>query len=497
MVMMTLDKLMADLAPDVVVDPMVIAGLSDDSRHVKTGDLFCAYPGEAMDGRCYIADAIESGAVAVVAEAQNWDFNAVTCNVPVILVDQLAPKVALIAARFYQNPSKKINVVGVTGTNGKTSFSHLLAMSLDSLGQSCGVIGTMGWGVFPSLTATGYTTPGAIDLQRYLAELVARGVDSVVIEVSSHSIAQHRIEAIQFDYVVFTNLTRDHLDYHANMAEYAATKQQLFFKPGIKAAVINVDDAFGKSLVSMLKNKYPIYPYSLLGQDASKDGVYPKKVRYNLRGCGVDVVTPLGSGSFKNGLLGSFNVENQLAVLSCLLLMDFNLEDSLSALTKLKTVPGRMEMFGGNGMPMVVVDYAHTPDAIQHALQALRGHCKGKLWCVFGCGGDRDKGKRSEMGKIVEQFSDHIIVTNDNPRTESADVIVNDIISGMICPWAIEVVYERQAAIAQAVSLAAEHDIVLLAGKGHERYQDIQGERYPFDDRLQVQEQLSLKASFE
>lgn len=481
----------------------LILGLSTDSRQIQQGDLFIACKGAQADGRDYIENAIDRGAVAVLAEG---DHGFSESPVLIIQVPKLSAYIGFIAARFYGDPSRHLRVVGFTGTNGKTSCTQFMAQALSTLHQSCGIVGTLGVGFLNNLKTTGLTTPDAVVLQRQLASLRDQGAEVVAMEASSHGLFQGRTQGVLFDTAVFTNLTTDHLDYHKTMEDYVLAKKQLFLQPGLKSAVFNIDDPYGRELAEEFRDKLTVYgftaaPNSLppLWEELSKaeggriNMVSAQNIILTAEGFQIDVVTPWGSGQLITALLGRFNISNLLAILSVLGIMGIPLEDALKSLATVKTVSGRMEAFGGGKQPLVVIDYAHTPDALEKALLTLKDYCHRKLWCVFGCGGNRDSTKRKLMGQIAEQHSDQLIITDDNPRFEDAEQITNEIIAGLLCPWAVEIEHDRGAAIAHAIQAAVPGDVVLIAGKGHEDYQLIGHDRLPFNDAEQVCLQLSLK----
>jgi UDP-N-acetylmuramoyl-L-alanyl-D-glutamate--2,6-diaminopimelate ligase len=476
-----------------------IQGISADSRTLAPGDLFVAMKGESYDGRRYIAEAVAQGAGAVVYETQalNADLQQVIQafekRVPLIGITNLTRQVGFIAARFYDYSARKMALIGITGTNGKTSCSNFIAQALENKGHACGIIGTLGYGFPDRLTPSCFTTPDAITLQRELADLQGQGAKTVALEVSSHSLAQHRTTGTDFKIAIFTNLTRDHLDYHGTMQRYGEAKRLLFQQPGLQYGIINLDDEFGLELVKQFRNKLELYGYTLTDVKADIPTLNACNICFDHDGFSAKVTTPWGTGTVQSQLLGRFNISNVLAVLATLNLLGLSFSESLTSLRALKRVPGRMQVLGGGKLPMVVVDYAHTPDALEQTLLALREHCRGKLWCVFGCGGDRDRGKRPLMGKIAERYSDRLIITDDNPRNESSQQIAADIMQGILYPWATEVLYDRQAAIAHAVDCTGMDDMVLIAGKGHESYQIIGAEKFPFNDAEQAQSQLRLK----
>ncbi len=472
-----------------------ITGLSLDSRKVKSGDLFLAYPGAKSDARNYIHDAIKAGAVAVVVEEHGFKVPVIPRDdinsVPVVTVPDLQKKLGLIAAEFYDHPSRKMNIIGITGTNGKTSCSHFIANALQLNQISCGIIGTLGVGFPGKLDYGVYTTPDAIVLQQMLFDLHNQGAAAVAMEVSSHGLEQERVAGIDFNIAVFTNLSRDHLDYHGDMGSYSAAKKRLFFMPKLKHAVINVDDEFGKLLLSEIPKQINTIGYSVADTSVSMPCVHASNIKTTENGFIAEVLTPWGDGTLAGRLLGRFNVSNLLAVLTVLGIMKIPLVNITQSLEQLDTLPGRMQTFGGGKKPLVVVDFAHTPDALEKALVALRAHCRGNLWCVFGCGGDRDRGKRPLMGQIAEQYSDHIVITNDNPRTEDSKDIIDDIVEGLLCPWAAEIERDRGSAIAHAIDCAKQNDIILIAGKGHEPHQIIGTKKIPYSDIEQVKSLLA------
>lgn len=481
-----------------------VSGLTIDSREVKPGYLFLAYPGGSSDGRDYITQAIECGAVAVLAESRDEKSSVVAQeingnNIPIFSVPHLKQQVGQLAAKFYHYPAKNMSVIGVTGTNGKTSCCHYLTQALEKLHTPAAAIGTLGWGSSEQLQVakTMLTTVDPVTLQQRLKILNQQQIQTLALEASSHGLAQYRLNGINIDLALFTNLTQDHLDYHRDMADYAAAKERLFQRDEIKQAVINLDDNFGRRLIEKYKKKYSIVAYSCHLQDSDSIDVplvYAKSVKMTAKGLNMTVVTPWGEGRFSTSLLGRFTVHNLLAVIASLGTLGYPLADILAVMPKLQVVPGRMQSLGGHGkQPLVVVDYAHTPDALEQALSALREHCQGRLWCVFGCGGDRDQSKRPLMGQIAERYSDHLIITDDNPRGEESERIADDIIRGLLCPWAVVVEHDRHVAIAQAVIAADPTDTILIAGKGHEKYQLIRDRKMPFDDVEQAKMVLQLR----
>ena len=482
-----LRELLEDLAPVPDAADRAVRGLQTDSRRVQPGDLFLAAPGMVADGRDFIGDAVASGAGAVVYETDDG-YVLRGAPVPAFGVSGLGRKIGFIADRFFGAPSRRLVVVGVTGTNGKTTCTQLLAQALDQPPKRCAVIGTLGYGFPGALNASIHTTPDAVTVQRLLADFLEQGAAQVAMEVSSHALEQGRVNGVRFHVAVFTNLTRDHLDYHGDMTAYGMAKARLFAYEGLKYAVINHDDEFGRQLLADVGAPVTCLSYGIEGGD-----VRAREVRPSPEGLWLRVQTPYGETELRSPLIGHFNVYNLLAVLATLLALGVELKDAATRLARAQAPAGRAECFGGaRGLPLVVVDYAHTPDALEKILTALREHVQGKLWCVFGCGGDRDRGKRPVMGEIGERLADRVLLTDDNPRHESGDAIIADIAGGMrVAP---RVMRDRRAAIAAAIREAGAGDIVLIAGKGHEDYQQVGDERRPYSDRDTVRTLLETAA---
>jgi UDP-N-acetylmuramoyl-L-alanyl-D-glutamate--2,6-diaminopimelate ligase len=473
---MDLRELLEGMARVPGVANRAVRGLQTDSRRVQPGDLFLALPGMVADGRDYLGDAVASGAGAIAYETDDG-YLLPGAPVPAFGVSGLRHKIGVIADRFYGAPSRRLVVVGVTGTNGKTTCTQLLAQALDQPPRRCAVIGTLGGGFPGALNASIHTTPDAVTVQRLLAEFLDRGAAHVAMEVSSHALEQGRVNGVRFHVAVFTNLTRDHLDYHGDMTAYGQAKAKLFAHAGLKHAVINHDDDFGRRLLADVDAPVTCLSYGIEGGD-----VRAREVRPSPEGLWLRVQTPHGETELRSPLIGHFNVYNLLAVLATLLALGVELNDAAARLARAQAPAGRAERFGGaRGLPLVVVDYAHTPDALEKILTALREYTRGKLCCVFGCGGDRDRGKRPVMGGIAERLADVVLLTDDNPRHESGDAIIADIAGGMRA--APRIIRDRRNAIATAIQAAAEGDIVLIAGKGHEDYQQVGDERRPYSDR--------------
>ena len=480
-----------------------------DSRQIQSGDIFFAYPvghGSALrDSRQFISRALEGGAAAVVFDPAGMNSQFID-HPQCFAVENLAEKAGELCAQWYDHPSKKLKIIGVTGTNGKTSITQWLAQALDTSNHRTAVLGTLGTGFPGVLVQNGYTTPDAPKLQTQLAELYKAGAKQVAIEVSSHALHQERIAGTEFNCAVFTNLTQDHLDYHGSMAEYAEAKAKLFQQAGLKHAVINLDDAFGRELAMNLlaKDDLQVWAYALsqsVFQGFEKFGDRLQRIYATdavLSGSGYDssfVCQSAGGVQVHIPLLGEFNLSNALAVWTVLLTQGISIEDAAKKIGQLNPVLGRMELIPlgkqqkAEGL-LAVVDYAHTPDALEKTLQALRPIAEqrgGKLWCVFGCGGDRDAGKRSQMGAVAERNADHILITSDNPRSEDPQLIMQMIRSGMkIDAQNIQVIADRAAAIMAAIRHADIRDIVLVAGKGHETTQEINGKKFDFSDQEHI-----------
>lgn len=486
-----LDQLLHGIADTASVGDIVVSGLNLDSRRVRPGDAFFALRGTREHGIKFAAIAVQRGARVVLAEAPAPGHAAL--DVPVLWIDNLHGRIGDIAARFFGEPSAALSVIGVTGTNGKTSTVQLLAHALEHLGHRAATIGTLGAGLHGNLQEGERTTPDAIEVQGLLAEFRAEGATHVAMEVSSHALEQGRVGAVKFDVAAFTNLTRDHLDYHGSMEAYGAAKAKLFAWPSLRAAVINIDDAFGRELAVQLPASVRALRYSAAGDDRAD--IAATAVVTSSEGLSFVLRTPWGERSVQSRLLGRFNVANLLTVVGCLGALGEPFESIVEAVEAMEPVNGRMNRLGGFGNePLVVVDYAHTPDALEQALAALRAHCAGQLICVFGCGGDRDAGKRPVMGEIAERLADSIVVTDDNPRSEDGDAIVAQIVAGLSRPGQAKVERDRAAAIRWAVSRASAGDVVLVAGKGHETYQESAAGKRPFDDFAIARAALEIRA---
>jgi len=485
--------------------------LASDSRRIARGDVFFAYPGDAGDGRAFIEKAIAQGAAAIVYEEAGFDWNPAWA-LPHLPVAQLKMNAGPIAHARNGMPDAGMFTVGVTGTNGKTSCAVWLGQAFARLGDTAAVIGTLGVGLFKGrdeveFDVTGYTTPDAVLLAQKLAEMREASATALAIEVSSIGLEQGRTSGMHFDVALFTNLTRDHLDYHGDMESYEAAKTRLFEWPGLKTAVLNLDDPAGLRLVNHLMNRssstlsligYTLHDVSAQPEIAGVSILRASQFKSRPSGTEFHLESPFGAASVRTQLVGHFNVSNALAVLGALLAKGVVLRSAIDAIEALTPAPGRMQQMGGQDAPMVVIDYAHTPDALEKTLTALRQVAQergGELWCVFGCGGDRDPGKRPQMGAI-SQLAEHVLVTSDNPRGEEPAAIIAQIVAGMNSAHpssTFQAVEDRATAILQAVRHAAKADVILLAGKGHEPYQEIKGRKMPFSDADHAQLALAAR----
>lgn len=490
--MMLLSTLLQNDHPIPTAVDLEIDGLASDSRLVKNNDVFFALAGNLFDGRHYINDAIGKGAKAIIIDAEGTNIQWQD-GVPIIPVKNLAHKIATFAARFYHHPAQKLRMMGVTGTNGKTSCTHFIAQLLQANHVSCGLIGTLGCGFYGNLKESSFTTPDPITLQATLQQFATQGAKAVAMEVSSHSIEQGRINAIDFDIGIFTNLTQDHLDYHGDMQTYAAVKRRFIAELPTKQVVINAEDDYGLQWIKELHATKTIFAYSkkpIASFPSHIPAIFCERTHYYAEGIQAYVHTPWGAGELRLSLMGPFNLSNSLAALAALCVYGIPFETVLHELANLRTVPGRMQMFKDEGKPTVVVDYSHTPDALKNALLALRAHTQDKLICVFGCGGDRDRGKRPLMAKIAEQLADQIIVTNDNPRHENPEAIAQEIMQGFVHPEKVLLELDRSKAIENSIQWAKSADCILVAGKGAERYQQLGDQKLLFDDRDEVDKYL-------
>jgi UDP-N-acetylmuramoyl-L-alanyl-D-glutamate--2,6-diaminopimelate ligase len=471
-----MDQPIADLLAALRALAPAARGMVADSRRIQPGEVFLAFPGAAHDGRAHIAAAIHAGAAAILWEPEGYAWSP-DWRAPHLPVANLKALAAPLAAAWYEQPARALWMTGITGTNGKTSVAQWLAAAFSELGRPTASIGTLGNGFPGQLSETGHTTPDAVSLQRLLAEYRDQGAAGVAMEVSSHGLDQGRVEAVAFDVAVFTNLSRDHLDYHGDMQRYAAAKSRLFHWPGLKAAVLNTDDELGAKLLTQLHGG----PTRALGYGLKTGELRAMRCHADRLGLRLEITSPWGRGELVSPLLGEFNAYNLLAALGALLVAEVPLDRALAVLANRQPAAGRMQRVESDlDAPTVIIDFAHTPDALDKVLAALRPLTQGRLICVFGCGGGRDTGKRPLMGAAVAARAAQAIVTSDNPRNEDPARIVADILTGM--PPEQTVILDRRAAIRAAIVAAEARDIVVLAGKGHEDYQEIHGVKHPFSD---------------
>ncbi|RZL61449.1 MAG: UDP-N-acetylmuramoyl-L-alanyl-D-glutamate--2,6-diaminopimelate ligase [Variovorax sp.] len=476
--------------------------LHADSRQVGEGDGFIAWPGAATDGRAHVPAALTQGAAACLVEREGADAFGFDSEDAVAAYAGLKAATGPIASWFYGQPSTQLALLAVTGTNGKTSTAWWLAEALSRQGSlgPCAVVGTLGIGAPPALTYTGLTTPDPVTLQRELRSLVARGFGACAVEASSIGIAERRLDGCEIRVAVFTNFTQDHLDYHGSMDAYWEAKAELFRWPGLRAAVVNIDDVRGASLVANLLESgvgaLDVWTLSAAGTPAR---LMAADIGYDSEGLRFSVIEQGHAPALlSTQLIGQYNVANLLGVIGTLRALGIPLTQAVAACTGLSSVPGRMERIGAAGAPLAVVDYAHTPDALDKALAGLRplaAQRGGALWCVFGCGGDRDPIKRPMMAAVAETQADHVVVTSDNPRSEKPDAIIAQVLLGLSRPQAAQVQPDRAAAIADVLAQAAPNDVVLIAGKGHEEWQEIAGERFAFSDRAQALDALNRRGA--
>lgn len=473
--------------------PLPVTGISTDSRSVRRGDVFLACQGATHHGLAFVGQALAAGASAVVSDSTSAAFATAKYPVQTVAVPGLADRLGVIANRFFDYPSRHMKIAGVTGTNGKTTVAWLLAESLRQIRKSSAYIGTLGAGMNKVDVQPGLTTPACVDLHRAMANFRAEGADYVALEVSSHALQQNRVDGVHFDSALFTNLSRDHIDYHGDMKAYGEIKSRFVLRPDIARHIINVDTEFGRQLaarspgvVIAVSTESPAH--------ARGSQVSLNVVSRDEHGTSVEAMTSWGKAAFKLPLVGHFNVANAALVLAQLLVWDVSPADAAAALGSSKPPPGRMQRVNsgaGSRLPAVYIDYAHTPAGLEAVLQALRPHCSGRLWCVFGCGGDRDRGKRRLMGKTVATLADRAVVTNDNPRNESPAAIIAAVLEGMdVDTVAIE---DRASAIGYAIDNAKADDVVLIAGKGHEAFQVIGNQRLPFSDYAVARARLGAR----
>ena len=502
-----LDFLLEGFIDDSLIEKcrgITVNAIVQDNRKARSGDLFIAHQGYNTHGLLYAQDAVAKGVSVVLwdggLENRNEILDSISNKVLCIHCEDLKYKVGAIASRYYDQPSLSLNIVGVTGTDGKTSIAHFLAQCLDAYDVHCGVLGTLGNGFINDLHPTGLTTVDALLVQKTLSDIQRAGAKYVVMEVSSHGLDQGRVNGVAFSTAVLSNMAADHLDYHGTLDNYAAAKKRLFYTPGLGAAVINLDDEFGRTLAREVRDHVCVWGYSLekdvsAYKDCADYFVNTKEIKPFEHGYHLSVSTPKGEASFDIPLMGRFNVSNALAVLSTLLVSQFSLENAVASLSSVHSVDGRVEIITEQDKPVVVVDYAHTEQGLAAVCSSIREHFSGQLWCVFGCGGDRDRSKRPLMAKVAEKFADRIIITTDNPRHEDPQDIIDEVMTGFSSTDKVEAIIDRRQAIDIAITNAQPGDVVLLAGKGHETSQIVGDVHIAFDDRRVAREFLSLRDS--
>jgi len=491
----TLPNLRQLLAGMADAPPLALTGIADDSRRVRPGNLFIAYQGATTHGLAHAAAAIESGAAAVAWDSATGDQSLATGTVPFVAVEGLAGRLGELANRWYGEPSRALRLAGVTGTNGKTTIAFLATQALQLLGRGCGYIGTLGAGIGELSTEVALTTPPCLDLHRLLAGFRDAGADYSAIEVSSHALVQDRVNGLSFDATIFTNLSRDHIDYHSDMRDYFESKARLFSAYASRHRIVSIDCEYGLELADRCDPN--VVRVATRGDRLPVSGrhVVAASIETVDAGSRVRVESSWGSAEILVPLAGEFNVSNALQVLALLLCWNVAFDEACAVIEHLVAPPGRLQKvtIDAPGLPAVYVDYAHTPAALEAALRALRAHTTGRLWCVFGCGGDRDRGKRPLMGAVANRDADMSVVTNDNPRSESPAAIIADVMAGMNA--GVVAIESRSAAIAYAVGEAAPDDTVLIAGKGHEDYQIIGSVRHDFSDYQTARANLEARAT--
>ncbi|WMY96614.1 MAG: UDP-N-acetylmuramoyl-L-alanyl-D-glutamate--2,6-diaminopimelate ligase [Arsenophonus sp.] len=473
----------------------ILRGITLDSRKVKIGYLFLAVKGHKTDGRKYISQAIKKGASVIIAEKEENKKSEIVQyinNVPIIYISDLKNYLSLLAEKFYDYPAKKLQLVGVTGTNGKTTISYIIAQLAQGLGEISAVMGTIGNGILTKIVPKNYTTGSAIDVQSDLKLLVDKKATFVAMEVSSHALVQSRVSSIPFKVALFSNLSHEHLDYHGNMKNYEKAKWLLFSTHQSDKQVINIDDDIGLKWLKKLPKACAVSIKNRIPKDWRGAWLSVEKIHYHKNGTIICFNSIWGRHILKSPLIGVFNVNNIMLAIATLSMLGYPLYMIIKSLIFLQPIYGRMEVFKSKKYPIVIVDYAHTPDALKKALIGVRLHFTGILWCVFGCGGDRDKSKRALMGSIAEKYADFVILTDDNPRTEESKVIINDIFLGFNNTQRVKKIVDRLEAITSVIMEASINDVILIAGKGHESYQIIGKRRIKYSDRLTVSRLLGV-----
>ncbi|KAA0873927.1 UDP-N-acetylmuramoyl-L-alanyl-D-glutamate--2,6-diaminopimelate ligase [Nitrincola tapanii] len=466
-----------------------ICGISLDARHLRPGELFIARAGVKHHATDFLGQAAQAGAVAALIDAQYLAEPLLDTAMPVWPLEDFEARLGWLVSAFYGHPSNKLKVIGITGTNGKTSTTHFLAQALNALHKPCALMGTIGNGFLDQLQASTHTTPDLVRVHALLAQYQAQGAQYVAMEVSSHALDQGRVAGVHFQAAGFTNLTRDHLDYHPDMTHYAASKAKLFQQP-LDYAFLNLDDACAQEWMRTLPQSF--LTYSL---DKPEADIYLADVQLQPQGMSARLVTPWGEAALETPLLGHFNLSNLLLTAGLLGVQGFTLTEVVSALAQVQPVQGRLQVVSREDEPLVLVDYAHTPDALEKVLVALKAHrrAEGKLILVFGCGGDRDKGKRPLMAAVAEAWADELVITSDNPRYEAPEQIIEEVCAGLHGRLQPQIEVDRAQAITYALDQAEVKDIVLIAGKGHETYQEVGAQRFPFSDQEIAQQVLALR----
>lgn len=488
----SMDALLSSWVDCPSLASVVVSELELDSRRVQPGTTFVAIVGHVVDGRDFIASAIEHGANAVLAQACNAKVHGtieMVGDTPVVYLDALDKRLSEIAGQLYTYP--EMGLIGVTGTNGKTTITQLIAQWIELIGSKAAVMGTTGNGFLGDLQQAANTTGNAVEIQHTLASLADQKAKYTALEVSSHGLVQGRVQALSFAAGVFTNLSRDHLDYHGTMEDYASAKLTLFTQHQCEKAIINVDDEVGAAWARELTNAIAV---SLTPTSEYKNALWANRVAYAESGITIGFDGMFGTGELYAPLIGEFNAANLMLAFATLLSLGFSKQDLLATASRLQPVLGRMELFQAEKCAKVVVDYAHTPDALEKALQALRVHCEGQLWAIVGCGGDRDAGKRPMMAEIAERLGDRVVLTDDNPRSESPQRIVKDMLAGLSKPDDAVIEHDRFRALSYALENASAQDIILMAGKGHEDYQIRNGETIHYSDRESAMQLLGLSS---
>jgi len=478
---MNLQELLKGIAKAPALD---ITGLSDDSRQIEKGNIFIACQGKTYHGLDFVNEALQSGAKAVLWDCTTGDQSLALGKVPFIAINNLADQLGVITNRWHKNPSEKINVIGITGTNGKTTIAFLIAQCLNYLGLQCAYIGTLGSGVTTIRDDLSLTTPRCLELQKKISNFCIANTSYLALEVSSHALSQRRIDGIKFDTVIFSNLTRDHIDYHGNMVSYGASKERLFFEYSSKNQIINIDDSFGEKLARKWGKDAIVISIETNRAIDDRRFVFVRSIKKESFGSRIKINSSWGDAELYIPLIGDFNISNAVQVLAFLFITNIEFKMACDAIENMTAPPGRIQYIkesSADTVPDIFIDYAHTPAALESALKALRPHTIKNLWCVFGCGGDRDQGKRKIMGQVADKLADRIVVTNDNPRCESPMNIIQDILKGVKSNNAINI-ENRRDAIAHSITEAHHDDLILISGKGHENYQLIGNNRIVFSD---------------